>query len=191
MLFCDETIFNTNDTISKWVQRPPNTDYLPENTIGYRTHPPKLNAWGCFAYKGVGTLYTFTETLDGQLMKSILNTCLLESAEKLFNLPMQWYLLQDNSRNHTCPPVREWLHRHGITVLDFPPYSPDLNPIENLWANVKSRVKNHRPTDVDSLQDAVHEEWNKTDIEWIHHTVDSMPDRCEQVIAARGLYIRY
>ena len=58
-------------------------------------------------------------------------------------------------------------------------------------ANVKSRVKNHRPTDVDSLQDAVHEEWNKTDIEWIHHTVDSMPDRCEQVIAARGLYIRY
>ena len=173
------------------MQREPNTDYLPENTIGYRPHSIKINAWGCFAYSGVGTLYTFTENLNGQLMRSILDTCLLESAEKFFNLPMQWYLLHDNSRNHTAEPVRKWLHDHGISVLDFPPYSPDLNPIENLWAHMKRRVKNHFITDVDQLQSVVHDEWSKTDIDWIHHTVDSMPDRCEQVVAARGLYIHY
>jgi hypothetical protein len=173
------------------VQREPNTDYLPENTIGYRPHPVKLNAWGCFAYSGVGTLYTFPETLTGQYLRSIFDTCLLESAEKLFDLPMQWYLLHDNAKTHKEKSVKRWLFDHGITVLDFPPYSPDLNPIENLWAHMKRRVKNHFIADVDQLQSVVHEEWSKTDIEWIHNTVDSMPDRCEQVVAARGLYIHY
>jgi DDE superfamily endonuclease len=191
VLFCDETKFTGNDTTSYWVQREPNTDYLPENIIGYRPHPIKINAWGCFADAGVGTLYTFTETLNGQLMKSIFDTCLLESAEKLFHLPMQWYLLLDNSSNHKDKSVKKWLHDHGITVMDFPPYSPDLNPIENLWAHMKRRVKDHVVADVEELQTAVHDEWEKTDIEWIHRTVRSMPDRCEQVVAARGLYIHY
>jgi hypothetical protein len=173
------------------VQREPNTDYLPEHTVGHRPHPIKINAWGCFAYAGVGSLYTFTENLNGQLMKSIFDNCLLESEEKLFNLPMQWFLLHDNSSNHKDKSVKKWLFDHGITVLDFPPYSPDLNPIENLWAHMKRRVRKHIVADVEELQTAVHEEWGKTDIKWIHNTVDSMPDRCEKVAAARGLYIHY
>ena len=103
-------------------------------------------------HAGVGMLYTLTETLNGQWMRSVLDTCLLESAEKLFNLPMQCYLLHDNSSNHKDKSVVRWLHGHGITVMDFPPYSPDLNPIENWIADVKKRQHRHVVADVEELQ---------------------------------------
>lgn len=191
VLFSDETIFTTNNYSTRWCQREPNTDFLPENTVPHRAHPPKVNAWGCCSAGGVGTLYTFPETLNAQYMRSILDSCLLESAEKLFRLPMKWYLLQDNSRNHTAPPVKEWLHNHGVSVVEFPPYSPDLNIIENVWANVKRRISEHRAQTEAQLQDAAHEEWAKTDVKYLSGLVRSMHRRCEKVIEAKGFRIGY
>ena len=40
----------------------------------------------------------------------------------------EWWLLQDNDPKHKSKEVQTWLHNHGVSVLDFPPYSPDLNP---------------------------------------------------------------
>ena len=173
------------------MQREPNTDYLPQNTVDYRRHPIKSNGWLCFAHNGTGTLYTFMETLNAQYMKSILCACLLESADRLFHLPAAWHLLHDNSSNHTSPIVRRWLFDHGISVLDFPPYSPDLNPIENLIAEVNSRVRYHVVANEQELQDAVHEEWQKTDVRFLQKLVHSMPRRCAAVIAAKGFMTKY
>ena len=119
-------------------------------------------------------------------MRSILNACLLESADRLFRLPAQWHLLHDNSHNHTTPIVKEWLFRHGISVLDFPTYSPDLNPVENLIADVKRRQNEHVVANEDELQDVVHEVWNATDVHYLHKLVHSMPRRCSAVIEAKG-----
>jgi len=131
------------------------------------------------------------ETLNAQYMKSILSACLLESADRLFHLPAAWHLLHDNSSNHTSPIVRRWLFDHGISVLDFPPYSPDLNPIENLIAEVNSRVRYHVVANEQELQDAVHEEWQKTDVRYLQKLVHSMPRRCAAVIAAKGFMTKY
>ena len=131
------------------------------------------------------------ETLNAQYLRSIFNACLLESAERLFRLPAAWHLLHDNSRIHTAPIVRRWLFDHGISVLDFPPYSPDLNPIENLIAEVKSRVRYHVISNEEELQDAVHEEWLKTDVHFLRKLVHSMPRRCAAVIEAKGFMTKY
>ena len=40
--------------------------------------------------------------------------------------------MQDNASIHTSRLARDWLQEHGIEVTDWPPYSPDLNPIEHL-----------------------------------------------------------
>lgn len=42
--------------------------------------------------------------------------------------------MQDNAPVHTARLVRDALEQIDINVIDWPPYSPDLNPIENLWA---------------------------------------------------------
>jgi len=68
---------------------------------------------------------------------------LLESAELHYehDPPELWRLLQDNDPKHKSVLVQTWLFNHGISTIEFPPYSPDLNPIENLWNDLARRVE--------------------------------------------------
>ena len=57
--------------------------------------------------------------------------------------------------------VAQWCHNNGVTVLDFPPYSPDLNPIENIWAYLKYTITSSNPKSADELRQLVVSEWAK------------------------------
>ena len=48
--------------------------------------------------------------------------------------------MQDNAPIHTAKKVSKWFEDHGIPVLDWAPYSPDLNPIEHVWARIKEWI---------------------------------------------------
>lgn len=88
-------------------------------------------------------------------------------------------------------PVKIWLHNNTVTVLDFPRYSPDLNPIENLWSDVAKRVESRTPHTVGTLGDVFVEEWERTDKDYLRKLVHSMPKRCQLVIEAKGNHIKY
>jgi len=161
VIFADETIFSTNDYFLRFVNCAPGEQYNQENQKDNNPHPPQLNGCGCFSSTGMGTLWTFTETMNGQYYKSILNECLLESADKLLDLNnnlRRWYLLHDSIHSgvHGSNVVNNWLESKNIIVIDFPSYSPDLNPIENMFAKIKYRMWEHHAETVEELQDAAH-----------------------------------
>ena len=83
------------------------------------------------------------------------------------------------------------LFAKGVTALDFPPYSPDLNPMENLWATLARAVERYQADNIEALQDAVEAEWNKIDIAHLRNLVASMPARCDAVILANGWHTGY
>jgi transposase len=58
----------------------------------------------------------------------------------------RWKFLQDNAPYHRSKVVLDWLEEQKVDLIKLPPYSPDLNPIENLWANLKTRIELRRMT---------------------------------------------
>ncbi|KAI2645719.1 Transposable element Tcb1 transposase [Labeo rohita] len=59
---------------------------------------------------------------------------------------------QDNDLKHTAKITKEWLHNNSVTVLEWPSQSPDLNPIEHLWRDLKMAVHQRLPSNLTELQ---------------------------------------
>jgi transposase len=71
----------------------------------------------------------------------------------------RWIFQQDNAPSHTARHSKAFFEEARIQILDWPPYSPDLNPIENLWGILKRRVDARKPATLDELRIIVKEEW--------------------------------
>ena len=71
-------------------------------------------------------------------------------------------------------------------LIDFPPYSPDMNPIENLWNELKRRVEARNATNIEELKQHLHEEWYATSTDFLVRLVRSMPHRCIAVLDSKG-----
>lgn len=82
--------------------------------------------------------------------------------------------------------VQDWFKQNGIDQLDWPSYSPDLNPIENLWALLKRRVEKRLPKSLEKLKSMLQEEWKAIDVETLQKLVYSMPSRCQLVREKAG-----
>jgi transposase len=173
-----------------WVQRPLGKAFDSEYMVHKVAHPPRVSAWGCFSGGGLGRIDIFTHNLDAPYMKAILSTHLLPSANLLFT-PGQWWFLQDNDPKHRSKLVKDWLHNNGVACIDFPPYSPDLNPIENLWHDLKRRVEQRNAGDIEELKVHLEEEWKKTDLAFLVKLSHSMPKRCLAVVASKGHKTKY
>jgi hypothetical protein len=194
VLFSDEKKFKGDGFMGQvWVRRPKGEADNPDYQVQKLPHPVKLNVWGCFCAAGVGYLYVFNENMDGKLLKRIFESGhLLESAEDRGLMDGGgWWLLQDNDPKHKSKEVQTWLHNHGVSVLDFPPYSPDLNPIENLWNDMDRRVEARPASTMEQLQDVIAEEWAATSIALLAKLARSMPERCQAVIEAKGDHTKY
>jgi hypothetical protein len=73
------------------------------------------------------------------------------------------------------------------------PQSPDLNPIENLWHEMKEaiRKKSPAPSNLKELKKYVKRAWRDLPFEYYQRLIDSMPDRVNAVIAANGYHTKY
>ncbi len=115
---------------------------------------------------------------------------MLPSADKLYG-DADFIFQQDLAPAHTAKGTKSWFNDHGVTVLDWPANSPDLNPIENLWGIVKRKMRDTRPNNADELMATVKETWASIPAQQCHKLITSMPRRIEAVIKAKGAPTKY
>lgn len=99
-------------------------------------------------------------------------------------------MYKDNFQNlkyHFFVKVEEYKQSLGILSLPWPGNSPDLNPIENVWAIMGRKIAKQRPKGIAELKNKILSVWrNEVTQELLTKLYDSMPRRVKAVIKAHG-----
>ena len=99
---------------------------------------------------------------------------------------------QDNARPHTARVTTNFLQRNNVNVMPWPSRSPDFNPVEQIWDQLKRRVRrNHNPLTLPALERALQLEWRRLPANTVQRYVDSMRRRLLASIQANGGHTRY
>ena len=85
----------------------------------------------------------------------------------------------------------EWLRDKSLNVLEWNSQSPDLNPIEHLWRNLKIAVQQRSPSNLTELGRICREEWEKLPKYGCAMLIASHPRRLDAVIAAKDASTQY
>jgi transposase len=154
--------------------------------------------WSAITYAGVGWLCKIDGNMDKTLYKEILEDDLDKTIEfcreKLGFRRDQMYFQQDNDPKHTSNLVKDYLKHQSYNTMDWPAQSPDLNPIENMWALLKRRLNEYEtaPKGMNELNERVTDIWyNTMAIAECKKVIDSMPRRIKARIRAKGKWTKY
>ena len=197
MMFSDEKIFTVNDGTARtmWV-KPGNRVLAREKT----RFPTRVMVWAAMA-DGFLVWYIVPNeaATGGRKNARVLGTVTSENycakmlpkiADRVRSFKMRF--VQDGAKPHTARATLEWLRTHGIDYVDnWPAHSPDLNPIEKLWAIVAPRVAGHFPRSYDELVSAINAEFRRIRRRELHIVTNlcrAFPDRCRRVYRMNGRF---
>lgn len=150
-----------------------------------------LMVWAGMNYRGTTPICFVSTKMDSDYYIRLLEEVLITFGEDVC-VP-EFIFQQDNAAIHRSKKTLKFLEDRNIPLLDWPAISPDLNPIENLWGTLSTKVYQHGRQfhSVKDLKAAIQEEWRKIDAAHIHTLINSMPRRLEDVINNKGGHTSY
>jgi transposase len=108
--------------------------------------------------------------------------------------------MQNNASIHAAKKVKKWFKDQGVPLLNWAPYSPDMNPIKHVWAKMKKWICKSHPELIkmgksqhayDQLAQAIVEAWDALDQEYINELIRGMLRRVETLRKAKGWHTKY
>ncbi|UYV84040.1 hypothetical protein LAZ67_X000965 [Cordylochernes scorpioides] len=141
-----------------------------------------IMVWGAIAYDSRSPLLRIQGTMTAQrYVDDVLRPVTLPYLQGVPNALYQ----QDNARPHTARISQQALQ--DVQMLPWPPYSPDLSPIEHVWQIIGRRLHAlPQPRSEDELWQMVEREWRAIPQDAIRTLIDSLPRRVAACIAVRG-----
>lgn len=106
--------------------------------------------------------------------------------------------MHDNAPSHKAALTLDYLRSRGVESMFWPPYSPDLNPIESVWSMMKDFIQNNYPEfergrqrTKSEVRQIIQQAWDSISSDQLLVLITSMPARCLAVINADGGQTKY
>lgn len=197
VVFSDEKTFRSYSDRKKVLYRPVNHRYHPEY-IQHQKRSGRITCgvWGFITAGGFGELSEISSKMNSTEYISLLDEIYVPSMQALYGDESHNFLLmQDNASIHCSAETLRYINsRPEITVLQkWPPYSPDMNPIENVWAKM---VYDWEVDATMSRQAIVNEaklRWERCigDSDYISNLYGSIPKRFDEILEKDGYACKY
>jgi hypothetical protein len=180
IVFTDEKIANTNfhGLRRRWMPR--GTHPAPG---GNERYAASIHVWGAV---GVGYRRLVFLPSGGITAEKYRRLCMIPAIKELEARAKPFIWQQDNARPHVAECNLRWLDNRGTQLLSWPARSPDLSPIETIWAIVQRRVDALTCSSREELQQAWAAEWKALDQDVIDRTVLSFARRLAACRVAKG-----
>lgn len=189
VIFSDEKIFRASSRGALRVYRPRNSDRFDDRYIVPSSNPRgrfTICVWMAFG-KNFRCIHKIEQrTLNAEYY---INEILPLIEDKLFEDNL--IFMHDLSPIHTSNVTKHWLETHNINVMeDWPPKGPDMNPVENAWAELVRRTRQDS-NNKEQLWENVYEAFNQLDDSYFNNLMHSMPRRIAAVLQKRGGWTKY
>ena len=160
--------------------------YPPGSFSEKDPHPISVMVWGGIGPRGYRTpLLRFDGSVtSSSYCNSIKKNHIIENINSIFGNTWTWQ--QDNARPHTAINTKVILLPLMPHLMPWPAKSPDLSPIEQIWAYIKNRLAGRNFQNRDELFDAILFEWNAIPNYVIHNIYQSFWARCIVCINHNG-----
>ena len=152
-------------------------------------HPVKVHVWAGISLSGSTGICVFSGIMKAPLYVQILEETLLPFLQDVF--PTGHRFMQDNDPKHTSRLAHAFFEDNGVHWWKTPPESPDSNPIENLWHELKEHIRREiKPHTKDELVAGILDFWKTVDrtkcAKYIRHLRKVLPKIIELDGAATG-----
>ena len=152
--------------------------------IGERPLPKPVHVWAGISKKGPTAVCIFEGIMDASLYCEILEKTLVPFIREKFPNPTSHRFMQDNDPKHTSRAAQAFFARSGVNWWRTPPASPDMNPIENLWHELKEFMRHEvKPHNKQELVDGINRFWTNVDehkcYRYINHLEKVLPKAIE------------
>lgn len=207
VVFSDEKIFRSSSRGAVHVYRPTRSDRYDDaylSTSSVQGTPKRFTICVWMAFGGDGQVKEVHLITDRTLTTAYYLTLILPSIEQQLarddddddDNTNRLVFMQDLSSIHTSHKTMSWLREHNIRVMDdWPPKGPDMNPVENVWAELVRRIElKRRETGVDTKQglwEDVYEIFHSLHDDYFKKLVQSMTRRVWTVSRQRGGWSKY
>jgi transposase len=187
VVFSDECRFDKGflNNYGRWRKEDPQSYQYAVQTTRWG---PSVHVWGAITYDGIFLLKFLDKNVNGSTYLEVLRQKLpplypqFEAGELIFQ--------QDGATAHHVRDVLDYFEKNSITTLPWPPQSPDLNIIENVWGFIKSRLGVYYEN-VDQLKEDILKAWRALEVSVIQNLYKSLPRRVEAVIRNKGNPTKY